>query len=208
LPLLPTANVQERLDVPGLGPIAATLIGGACPTVFVRAPALQLNGREKPASLARKGALLERLEAVRAAAAVRLGVVDEAAQAALHSPRVPALVWVDRPAAYRTTMGVDVPADRIDLLARVFIGGRVDAGMPIDVSIALAAAAALPGSLVNELVRVLPSVAARIGHAAGVLAVGAEVSSPDGQWRLDKAVLSRTARRLMSGVVHVPPALA
>ncbi|MFT3804295.1 MAG: PrpF domain-containing protein [Burkholderiaceae bacterium] len=206
LPLLPTARVQETLDVPGLGAIAATLIGGACPTVFVRASALRMTGREKPAALARKGAQIERLEAVRAAAAVRIGLVDDAAQAALRSPRVPVLVWVDRPAAYRATTGVDVPAERIDLLARLFVGGRVDAAMPVDVSIALAAAAALPGSLVNELVRVLPSLATRIGHAAGVLAVGAEVSSPDGQWRLDKAVLSRTARRLMSGVVHVPPA--
>ena len=41
----------------------------------------------------------------------------------------------------------------------------------------------------------------RIGHPSGVLTVEAEAS---GGWRVTKAVLTRTARRLMSGWVYVP----
>jgi 2-methylaconitate cis-trans-isomerase PrpF len=61
--------------------------------------------------------------------------------------------------------------------------------------------------VVNEVARTLPGVPTRIGHQSGVLAVGAEVTRrEDGAWRVEKAVLSRSARRLMSGWVHVPRA--
>ena len=73
-------------------------------------------------------------------------------------------------------------------------------------SIALAVAAALPGTVVAEVARTLPGVPTRIGHLSGTLAVGADVSQRDGRWQVDKAVLSRSARRLMTGWVHVPSA--
>ena len=45
----------------------------------------------------------------------------------------------------------------------------------------------------------------RFGHASGTLCVGAEASESDGQWTVTKAVMSRSARRLMEGWVRVPP---
>ena len=202
--LLPTGAPQDELSVPGLGRIRATMIGAANPTVFVRADALGLSGRELPAELHRQRKLPAQLEAIRAAAAVRMGLADSAAFATAFRPETPQVAWVARPTGYRTSAGVDVGAERIDLLARVVSQGRMHDAFTGAGAIVLAAAAALPGTVVGEIARTLPGVPTRIGHASGVLAVGAELSHGPAGWRLDKAVLSRSARRLMSGWAHLP----
>jgi 2-methylaconitate cis-trans-isomerase PrpF len=63
--------------------------------------------------------------------------------------------------------------------------------------------------VVADVARTLPGVATRIGHVSGTLAVGAEVSCQEGpggsrSWTVDKCVLSRSARRLMTGFVYIP----
>lgn len=92
------------------------------------------------------------------------------------------------------------------LLARIMSMGKLHHACTGSGAIALAVAAALPGTVVAEVARTLPGVPTRIGHVSGMLAVGAEVSTRDGRWQVDKAVLSRSARRLMSGWVHAPSA--
>jgi len=204
----PSGSVRDTLEVPGIGPLEATIVSVGVPTVFVRADALGLNGRESPADPERARRGLERLEAVRLQAAAQLGVGRGASAAGLR------VCWVARPAGYRSTRGADVPADAIDLLARFTgVAGPTggEPGDPGDGAIAVAVAAAVPGTIVAEVARTLPGVATRIGHAGGTLAIGAEVSQLElsggrRRWRVDRCVLSRSARRLMAGVVHVPRA--
>lgn len=204
--LLPTGNLVDVLEVPGLGPVAATIVGAGRATVFVRADALGLTARELPAGAARMRRPLERLEALRIAAAARLGAVGGRPGGTDADPAAPAIAWVARPSAYRTAGGGEVPADRVDLLARALVGGRVHPGDDGPGAIAIAAAAALPGSVVFELARLLPGVPVRIGQAAGPLAAGVEISQRAGRWRLDRAAIARSARRLLTGWAHLPPA--
>jgi 2-methylaconitate cis-trans-isomerase PrpF len=44
----------------------------------------------------------------------------------------------------------------------------------------------------------------RFGHPSGSLAVGAETEQRDGVWIVTKAIMSRSARRLMEGNLLVP----
>jgi hypothetical protein len=204
--LLPTGNAQDELQVHGVGRFTVTMIAAGDPTVFVRADALGLTGRELPIEVARDRRLLRRLDAIRAAAAQRMGLGGRPADPALDRPGGPRICWVARPSAYRTSAGVEVCADRIDLLARIaFTQGLLQACTGTD-SIVLAVAAALPGTVVAEVSRTLPGVPTRIGHVSGTLAVGADVVRRDGRWQVDRAVLSHGARRLMSGWVHAPSA--
>ena len=209
--LLPTGAPQELLRIDGLGDVRATLIAAGEPTLILRADALGMSGRELPEQLRGKRKLLGLLEAIRAEAAVRMGLAETRGEATRLRPDAPGLAWVSRPAAYRSVCGAEIAAERIDLLARSLSTGKPHAALTDGAAIALAAAAALPGSVVGEVARTLPGVPTRIGHASGTLTVGAELSCADGRWRFDKAVLSRSARRLMSGWVHLPsrpPALA
>ncbi len=202
--MFPTGAAQEILQVPGVGALAVTLISAGNPTVFVRAQALGLTGRELPEDVNRDRRLLERLELVRAHAAVAMGLAESSAEATRARPATPKLAWIARPANYRSSAGAEIAAERIDVLARIVSMGKLHHAFTGTGSIALAAAAATPGTIVNEVARTLPGVATRIGHVSGTLAVGAEVSQHGGIWQFDKAILSRSARRLMSGFVHVP----
>ncbi|HRO59441.1 MAG TPA: PrpF domain-containing protein, partial [Burkholderiaceae bacterium] len=71
-------------------------------------------------------------------------------------------------------------------------------------SVAIAAAAAVPGTLVNQAAGGGERQAVRFGHPSGVLRVGAEAEVVDGRWQVTKAVMSRSARILMEGWVRVP----
>lgn len=204
--LLPTGAAAEVLDIPDLGPLRVTLINAGNPTVFVRADALKLTGRELPDAINRDARLLARLEAIRSHAAVAMGLARSIEDATRNRPATPKIAFVAPPAAYRTSAGAEVAREEIDLLARIVSMGKLHHAFTGTGSIALASAAALPGTVVAEVARTLPGVPTRIGHASGVMAVGAIVEETPKGWRVEKAVMSRTARRLMQGEVFVPSA--
>jgi probable AcnD-accessory protein PrpF len=204
--LLPSGSPVDTLEVPDLGSFRVSYINAGNPTVFVRATLLDLTGRELPDALNRDQRLLQRLETIRAHAAVAMGLARSADEATRFRPATPKLAWVAPPAAYRSSAGVEVEKASIDLLARIVSMGQVHHAFTGTGSIALAAAAALPGTVVSEVTRTLPGVPTRIGHPSGILTVGALLESTSKGWRVEKAIMSRSARRLMQGQVFAAPA--
>ncbi|AXA65350.1 2-methylaconitate cis-trans isomerase PrpF [Pseudomonas oryzihabitans] len=202
--VLPTGRAVDELDVPGLGRLPATLLNAGNPTLFVRAETLGLSDTETQAQVNGDTALLVRLEALRAAGAVAMGLAATAAQATAERPHTPKLCLIAAPQTYRVAGGKQVQAEELDVIARMISMGKLHHAIPGTGAIAVAVAAALPGTLVHALTGDLGGRQVRIGHTAGTVAVGAEAREVAGVWQVEKASLSRSARRLMEGWVWVP----
>lgn len=204
--LLPTGQPLDVLEVPGLGPVHASLVDATNPMVFVRAKDLGLEGTEGPEALDATPGLAERLEAIRGAAAARMGLAADPADASRRSPAVPKVVLVAPSAAYRTLAGEPVAASAVDLVARVVSMGKVHRAFALTGAMCLAVAARIPGTLAHEAAAALGAEGnVRIGHPGGVLAVAAAVGRDAGGAPVARTVtVYRTARRLMEGFVCIP----
>ncbi len=203
--LFPTGRPCDRLEVPGVGELEATLIVAGNPTVFVPAAALGMRGTELQADVNGDASLLARAEAVRAHAAVAMRLAASAEEAMRTRRATPKIAVLAPAASYTAADGRRIEASQIDLLARIFSMGPLHHAMTGTGAVALAAASAIPGTLVHRLVASRADARVRFGHPSGVMAVGAEADDSDGAWTVRKVVLSRSARRLMEGWVRVPP---
>lgn len=202
--MFPTGNVTDQLDIPGIGTIDTTLINAGNPTIFVDAAALGLSGCEMQNDVNRNAQLLARCETVRAHAAVEMGLGATAEEVTLKRPHTPKLAFVSEPQNYEASSGKAVHKEEIDLTARILSMGQLHHAMTGTGAVAISVAAAIPGTVVNRLIGNTKRDQVRFGHPSGTLAVGAEAAVVDGAWTVTKAVMSRSARRLMEGWVRVP----
>jgi 2-methylaconitate cis-trans-isomerase PrpF len=202
--MFPTGNRIDLLDVPGVGKIEATLINAGNPTIFVNAASLGLKGTELQGDINGDKELLKRVEAVRALGAVAMSLVATPQEATEKRPHTPKLAFVAKPAVYTASDGKRIDANTIDLLARIFSMGVLHHAMTGTGAVAIAAAAATPGTVVSRLAPAGADGRVRFGHPSGTLNVGAEAREENGQWIVSKVMMSRSARRLMEGWVRVP----
>ncbi len=201
--MFPTGHVVDTLEVPGVGALAATMITAGIPTVFVNAADIGFDGTELQPAVNEDRAALGRLEAIRVAGALRMGLIATAEEA-LTRQHTPKVAFVAPPKDYASSSGKPIAASEIDLNVRALSMGRLHHAMMGTASVAIATAAAVPGTLVNLVAGGGEREAVRFGHPSGTLRVGAEVAQVDGQWTVTRAVMSRSARILMEGWVRVP----
>ena len=201
--LFPTGQLIDDLEVPGLGKFKATMINAGIPTIFVNAADIGCSGSELQAAINDDPERLAMFEAIRAHGAVRMGLIANASQAATrqHTPKV---AFVAPAADYLSSASKQVHADDIDLRVRAMSMGKLHHAMMGTASVAIATAAAIPGTLVNLAAGGGTRDAVCFGHPSGTLRVGAAALQVDGQWQVTKAVMSRSARVLMEGQVRVP----
>ena len=202
--MFPTGNRTDILDVPGVGKLEATLINAGNPTIFVDAARLGLKGTELQGDINGDKDLLKRVEAVRALGAVAMGLVATPREATEKRPHTPKLAFVAKPTAYTASDGKPIEANAVDLLARIFSMGVLHHAMTGTGAVAIAAAAAIPGTIVSRVAPAGADGRVRFGHPSGTLNVGAEAREENGQWTVAKVMMSRSARRLMEGWVRVP----
>ena len=201
--MFPTGNLVDELDVPGVGVLRATLINAGIPTIFIEAGALGYDGTELQDAINGDPRALAVFETIRAHGALRMGLIasiDEAGKRQ-HTPKV---AFVAKAAGYLSSSGRQVAAGEIDLLVRALSMGKLHHAMMGTAAVAIGTAAAIPGTLVNLAAGGGERSAVRFGHPSGTLRVGAEAVLDDGQWRVAKASMSRSARILMEGWVRVP----
>ena len=201
--MFPTGNVVDTLDVPGVGALQATMISAGIPTVFVRATDVGLTGTELQPAINESPQRLAMFEAIRTAGALRMGLINTPEEAAKrqHTPKV---AFVAPPADYVASSGKPVNAANIDLVVRALSMGKLHHAMMGTASVAIATAAAIPCTLVNEAAGGGAREAVNFGHPSGTMRVGAAAEFVDGQWIVRRARMSRSARVLMDGHVCVP----
>jgi probable AcnD-accessory protein PrpF len=201
--LFPTGNLVDDLNVSGLGILKATMITAGIPTVFVRAADVGLMGTELQSDINENRECLAMFEAIRTAGALRMGLISSAEQAAQRQ-HIPKVAFVSSPADYLASSGKTVHAADIDLVVRALSMGKLHHAMMGTASVAIATAAAIPGTLVNEVADAKARDGVVFGHPSGSMRVGAMAQCVNGEWQVKRALMSRSARVLMEGVVCVP----
>ncbi|MEZ0123747.1 MAG: 2-methylaconitate cis-trans isomerase PrpF [Candidatus Reddybacter sp.] len=201
--MFPTGNVVDDLEVPGVGTFKATMINAGIPTIFLNADEIGYTGAELQEAINGDPAALSRFETIRAHGAIRMGLIKdvEEAVARQHTPKV---AFVAPPSAYTSSSGKEITVADIDLQVRALSMGKLHHAMMGTAAVAIGTAAAIPGTLVNLAAGGEARSAVRFGHPSGTLKVGAQASQVDGEWAVNKASMSRSARVLMQGWVRVP----
>jgi len=201
--LFPTGNVVDELDVPGVGRLPATLINAGIPTIFLNASDIGYRGTELQADINNDEKALAKFETIRAYGAVRMGLISEVKEAVgrQHTPKV---AFVAPASSYTASSGRAVSSVDIDLLVRALSMGKLHHAMMGTAAVAIGAAAAVPGTLVNLAAGEGARQSVRFGHPSGTLRVGAEAICQGGLWTITKASMSRSARILMEGWVRIP----
>ena len=203
--MFPTGNLVDDLEVPGVGTLKATMINAGIPTIFVNAEDIGYIGTELQEDINNDPAVLEKFETIRAHGAVRMGLIENIEQAASrqHTPKV---AFVAEPTDYQASSGKQINADDVDLLVRALSMGKLHHAMMGTAAVAIATAAAIPGTVVNLAAGGGDRIEVVFGHPSGTLKVGAEAEMSNGNWTVKKAIMSRSARVLMEGWVRLPEA--
>lgn len=201
--LFPTGQLVDTLDVPGIGTFDATFINAGIPTIFLNAEAIDYLGTELQGDINGDDDALAMFETIRAYGAVQMGLIKDIkeAESRQHTPKV---AFVAPPKGYTSSSGKVIGVNDIDLNVRALSMGLLHHAMMGTAAVAIATASAIPGTLVNIAAGGGNRKEVRFGHPSGTLKVGAEVTEQAGQWKVQKVIMSRSARVLMSGQVHVP----
>ena len=182
--LLPTGTVTDLCDG-----IELTCIDNGMPVIIVRAADLGVTGAEKPAELEGNAALAAKVERIRLAMGPRMKLGDVARKT------VPKVCLVSAP-----RLGGSIAT-------ATFIPHRVHEAIGVLGAVSVATACVIEGSVAASVAR-RPEGQRRIEveHPGGFFTVDVEVELAE-KIIVRRAVLLRTARKLMRGDVFVPGAI-
>lgn len=201
--LFPTGNFIDELDIPSVGAIEATLINSGIPTIFIEAAAVGYLGTELQADINNDQNALQLFETIRVAGALKMGLIDSIEQAK-HRQHTPKIAFVGQPMDYIASSSRPISKQDIDVNIRALSMGKLHHAMMGTAAVAIASAAAIPGTLVNRIAGYMAKDEICFGHPSGTLKVGAIVKNIDGKWNIQQVSMSRSARILMEGQVRVP----
>jgi 2-methylaconitate cis-trans-isomerase PrpF len=203
---LPTGKSQEEIYVDGMGMLRVSIVDAANPIVFVYAQDLGLTGGEVPSEIANDPETMGMLEAIRAAAAEKMGLVSDRNEALEKSPFRPFIAFVSEPKdSQNIYSGGIIPGKDISFRARMLAMQMVHQAYAGTGSICTAAASKITGTIVNEVSRSgdWSDSIVRIGHPAGWMEVDVELENRSDGPILKRAVIGRHARKILDGYVYV-----
>ena len=174
--------------------------------VYVKAKDMGMSGLETPAEIDGNKDLLKRCEALRGAVAYRLGLISAPENSVVESANIPHFVIVGEAREYISYLDQSkIAKDDIDFTARMFFMQKAHKTYAGTGSICTAVAGAISGSIVNDYVdqKAVENQQIRIGHPGGVICVEVAVTKTENGFTVQRAEISRTARRIMDGFVYI-----
>lgn len=202
---LPTGNPVDIITLDDGRQFPVTIIDCANVVVFVEAASVGMHGAELKNDVDGNAALLQTLEQIRVEAGCLIGVIKDKSAATPATNAIPKIAVVSSPRRYTSLTGKDIAARDLDIVSRYFSMGTLHRAFAVSGAIALATASKVPESLPARIIATTSN-AIRIGHPSGVLYVEAEVARQGDDWRVSRAAVGRTARRLMDGYAYVKTA--
>src|SRR6202049_2917369 len=145
--LLPTGNVADKIKLETGQTVDVSIVDAGNLAGFVRAEQIGLRGDELPAEIESRADILATLEEIRAKISERLGMCANWRNAYQRYRTNPKIAFVSGPAAFRTLQAQQVPADSIDLMARVMAMGRMHKAFAITAALPTAAVSTVPGTV-------------------------------------------------------------
>ena len=206
--LLPTGKVKEKLKIDEIGEIQVSIVDAANPTVFASAEDIGIRGTERFPELLSNAEIWRKAELVRGAAAELLGFVKDRKNSSIENPAAPFSVFIIRPSDYVSyATGEVIKAENIDFRGILWAAREVSKAYAVTGTICTGAAAMTEGTIVNEFLseRAIKAGVVRIGHPSGIIEVQVEVKKEANDFKLKKATVYRTARRIMEGYVYLKP---
>jgi 2-methylaconitate cis-trans-isomerase PrpF len=205
--LLPTGNVRDTLDIPGLGKVEVSMVDAANTVIFVNAETVGAKGTELPEAIDADAELMEKLLLIRAHGGVAMGFGDTPEDVTKNSPVTPFVGFVS-PAQDAVLMsGAMQPASTGHVTARILSSGNCHRALPLTCTMCTATASRITGSIVNEVATPAksPDEDVVVLHGSGCIDVNVSVYQDDaGNWTVDQTSAYRTQRRLFDGHVYVP----
>lgn len=186
----PTGSKVDRLDLANGRVIDATLFDANVPCAIIAAADIGITGYESTAQLQGNAAYLELVAEIRVASALKMKLCTSEYEAREVIKNVPDVVVVSAPADTREA-----------ITARFVSCDRPHRAAPVTSSMALAAAAKIPGTIAAALLAEHAGETVRIAHPTGCVDVLVELAE-DGH--VCATSTYRTARRIMQGQVLIP----
>jgi 2-methylaconitate cis-trans-isomerase PrpF len=199
--VLPTGRAVDKVQPAGGPPVEVSIVDVASPMAFIRAIDIGIGLADHPTGAPLDPELMGRLEAIRAACAHAVHLVEDPAEATLRSPALPRLALLSPPHGYLTASGRRIDEGAFDVAASMLSMQRVHHAFAATGLLCLAAAARLPGTIANEICRPRTGEGVRIGHPKGVAELGV-VLGAGATPTVEAVVVARTARRLMAGEAY------
>ena len=189
--LLPTGNVVDIIDG-----VPVSCVDYSTPIVFVAAQSVGRTGYESKQELDADRDLLNRLETIRRQAALKMDLGDVSGKV------LPKIVLLAPPAANG------------NITSRYFVPWNCHAAHAVTGALCVAAACHIPGGVAADIARIDAAQPDRVvvEHPSGKLEArvkfrGDGMRDPHAVPAIESAGIVRTARLLMSGVVHVSGAV-
>jgi 2-methylaconitate cis-trans-isomerase PrpF len=199
--LLPTGNATDTIIIDGKE-IKVSLIDAATPFVFVNAKDIDGDASASPEVIEADKMLMNRLEQIRGWAATVLGIVNRPEDAVLVSPNMPRVIMISQPMSYSSNI-ISTDAAEMDLTVRQIAMQKPHKALAVTGAVCTAVACQTPGSIVAQQLGVISDGVVRLGHPSGVLSVSSHVETVNGELKIHKAAVNRTARLIMAGMIFV-----